>query len=57
VNGLWPVDDLAELADGPTTGGDVVRDGCFSTSNFSLTGSTVLMDAERRTIPNVLSLK
>jgi hypothetical protein len=56
VHGFWPVEDLAELADGPTTCGDVVRSRCFSTWNFSLRGSTVLMEAEGRTRSNVLSL-
>jgi hypothetical protein len=56
VHGFWPVEDLAQLAAGPTTCGDVVRGGCFSTWNLSVRGSTVLMEAERRTRPNVLLL-
>ena len=56
MHGFWPVEDLAELADGPTACGDAVRDGCVSTWNLSVIGSTALMEAERRTRPNVLLL-
>jgi len=29
VNGFWPVEDLAELSDGPTGCGEVVRGGVY----------------------------
>jgi len=29
VYGCWPVEDLAEMADGPTPCGKVARGGCF----------------------------
>ena len=54
MHGFWPVEDLAVLAGKPTTSGDVVWGGCFSTWNFNVIGTTVLMEAERRTRPNVL---
>jgi len=56
VRGFWPVEGLAELADGPTTCGDVVRGWVFSTWNFSVRGSPVFTEVERRTRPNVLLL-
>jgi len=43
------VDDAAELADGPTGCGEVVRIGCLSAWNFSVTRST----ADRRIRPNM----
>jgi hypothetical protein len=37
------------LADGPTGCGEVARGGCSSAWNFSVTRTTVLTEAERRT--------
>jgi hypothetical protein len=41
---FWPVEDLTELADGPTGGGEVARGGCLFGWNFSV---AVLPEAER----------
>ena len=46
--GFWPVEEFAQLADGPTGCGAVARGGCLFTCNFSLTRSTVSTEAERR---------
>ena len=46
------LEDLAELADEPTGFGEVARGGCLFAWNFSVTRSTVLTEAERRTRPN-----
>jgi hypothetical protein len=45
---FWLVEDLAELVDRPTGGGAMARGGCLFAWNFSVTSSTVLMEAERR---------
>ena len=42
------MEDLAELADGPTGRGEMARGGCSFAWNFSVTGSTVLTEADRR---------
>ena len=42
VHGFWPVEELANLADGPTWRGEVARGGCSLTWDFSVTGSSVL---------------
>jgi hypothetical protein len=34
---FWPVEELAELADGPTGCGEMARGGCLCTWNFSVT--------------------
>jgi hypothetical protein len=47
VNGFWPVEELAEVADGPTGCGEIARGGCSFAWNFSVTRSTVLTEAER----------
>jgi hypothetical protein len=39
---FWPVEQLGELAGGPTGCGEVARGACFFACNFSVTGSTVL---------------
>jgi hypothetical protein len=48
------VEELAELADGPTKCGEVARGGCLFDGNFSVTSSTVLTQVERRTRPNTM---
>jgi len=53
VHGFWPVEELAELADGPTGRGEVAKGGCAFAWNISLTRSPVLTGAERRTRANV----
>jgi len=45
VPGLWPVEELAKLADGPTGCGIAARSGCLLAWNFSVTGSTVDTEA------------
>jgi hypothetical protein len=55
VHGFQPVEELAELADGPSGCGEMVRGGCVFACNFSLTRSTVLKQAER-TRSNMQSL-
>jgi len=52
VNGFWPVEELAELADGPTGRGEVARGGCSFVWNI-VTRSPVLTGAERRAGPNM----
>jgi len=47
VNGFWPVEELAEVADGSTGCGEMARAGCSFAWNFSVTRSTVLTEAER----------
>ena len=49
---LWPVDELVELADGPTGCVTVARGGCLLAWNFVVIMSTVLTEAER-TRPNL----
>jgi hypothetical protein len=51
VQGLWPVEELAQLANGPTGCSGVARGGCLCQWNFSVTRSNVLTQAER-TSPN-----
>jgi hypothetical protein len=41
LNGFWPVEDLAELADGPSWRGAMARGGCLFAWNFSVTKSAV----------------
>ena len=43
MRGFWPVEDLAQLADGPTGCGELARGGCLI-----VTKSTALTEAERR---------
>jgi hypothetical protein len=45
VHGFWPV-DLGELADGPTRCCEMATGWCLFACNFSVTRSTVLMDAK-----------
>jgi len=47
---IWQVEDLAELADGPTGCGKVARGECLFAWNFRVTRSTLL--AERDIRPN-----
>ena len=53
VHVSWPVEDLTELAVGPTGCGEVARGGCSFAFNFSVTRSRVLTEAERRTRSNM----
>jgi hypothetical protein len=53
MHGFWPVEGLAELVDEPTRCDDVARGGCLFAWNVSVTRSTVLTEAERRTRPNM----
>jgi len=41
---FWPVEELAELADGSTGCGEVARGGCLFGWNFSVTRSAVLTE-------------
>jgi hypothetical protein len=41
VTGFWPVEDLAELAEGPTGCGEEARGGCLFAWNFSVMSSAV----------------
>jgi hypothetical protein len=52
VHGFRPVEDLAELLDGPTGCGEVAKGGCLCAWNFSVTWSAVLTVADRRTRPS-----
>jgi hypothetical protein len=54
VHGFWPVEVLAELADGPTGCGEVARGGCLFAWNFSVIRTAVLTEAGRRPRPNML---
>jgi hypothetical protein len=49
LHGFWPVEDLAELANGP---GAVARGGCLFDWNFSVIKSAIFSEAETRTRPN-----
>ena len=49
VRGIWPLEEWAELAAGPTGCGEVARGGCLFPWNFSVTRWRVLTDVERRT--------
>jgi hypothetical protein len=56
VHGFWPVEELAELADGPIEYGEVVRGGCLFAWNFSVTRPNVLMETEGKNGPNMTML-
>ena len=56
VHGFWPVEDLAELAGGPTGCCEMAKGGCLFAWNFSVTRSTVLTEAERTRRNMTLSL-
>jgi len=45
---FWSVQNLAELADGPTWCDEVVSGGCLFAWNLSVTRTAVRMKAERR---------
>jgi len=45
---FWPVEELAELADGPDGCGEKAGGGWLFAWNFSVTRSSVLTEAERR---------
>jgi len=42
VIGFWPVEEVAQLADGPTGCGQMARGGCLFACNFSATRTSVL---------------
>jgi hypothetical protein len=46
VHSFWPVEELEELADGPSGCEEVARGGSLCAWNFSVTRSTVIMEAE-----------
>jgi len=48
VQGFWPLESFAELADGPSGCGEVARGGCSFAMTSSVTRSTVLTEAGRR---------
>lgn len=52
MNGFWQVES-AEHAGLPTESGEVARSVCSFAWNFSVTMSTVIMETERRTRPNL----
>jgi len=47
------VEEVVELAEGSTECGELVRGGCLSVWNFSMTRSAVCTEVERRTGPNM----
>ena len=53
MHGFWPVEVLAELANGPTEFGVVARGGCIFARNFSVIRTAILAVAETRTTPNI----
>jgi len=53
VHSFWPVKQLAELANGPNGRGKVARGECSFAWNFSMARSTILMEAQKRTRPNM----
>ena len=53
MHGLWPVEESAELADGPTERSQVARGGCSFALKFSVRRPTVFMEEERRIRPNL----
>jgi len=52
LRGLWPVEELPQLAKGPTGCSGGARGGCLCQWNFSVIRSTVFTQAER-TRPNL----
>ena len=46
--GFWPVEVIAQLADWPTGSQEVARGGCLFAWNFSVTRSTLLMEADKK---------
>jgi len=56
VHGFWPMEEIMELADGPTGCGEVVRGGGLFACNFRVTRTDVRTEVDRRTRPNMLSL-
>ena len=52
---VWPLKELAELADGPAGCGELARGGCLFASNFSATRSIVIYNF-RRVLNAVLCL-
>lgn len=53
VHSFWSVKQLVELAEGSNGSGKVARGRCSFAWNFSVTKSTVLMAAQKRTRPNM----
>jgi hypothetical protein len=53
LHGFWRVEDLAELANGPSWCDAVARGGCLFDWNFSVTNSAIFSEAETRTRPNM----
>ena len=45
MHGVWPVEELAKLAYGPTGCGEMARGGCLFAWNFSVTRPTVVTGA------------
>jgi hypothetical protein len=54
LHGFWLLEDLAELAYGPSCCGTVARRGCSFTWNLSVTRSAVFSESETRTRPNTM---
>jgi hypothetical protein len=50
---LWPVEELAGLADEPSGIGEVARGGCLFAWNFSVTRSTVLNEGREKTLDQI----
>jgi hypothetical protein len=53
VHNFWSVKQLVELVDGSSGSGKMARGVCSFAWNFSVTKSTILMKAQKRTKPNI----
>jgi hypothetical protein len=51
VRGFWPVEELAELANGPTGCGEEARGVCLFVWNLSVARSAVITREERKARP------
>ena len=53
MHSFWPVEEIVDLAAGPTGCGEVTRGERRFAWNLNVTRSTVLTEAERRTRTNI----
>ena len=53
MHGFWLVEEVADLVGRPTACHEAVRGGRLFAWNFAVARSTVVMEVERRTRPNI----
>lgn len=56
MHGFWPVEEVADLVGRPTACGEGVRSGRLFAWNFTVARSSVVMEVDRRTRPNIAML-